>query len=69
MTLNIRAEFVNIFNRTEVANPTSANALSTQLRANPADPNSPTTGGFGYINPSTPAALPRQGTIVARFVF
>ena len=68
-TLNIRAEFTNIFNRTEMNNPTFANALTTQARANPADPTSATTGGFGFINTATAASLPRQGTIVARFVF
>jgi hypothetical protein len=69
MTLNVRAEFTNIFNRTELNNPTSTNALLTQVRTNPANPNSQTTGGFGYINTSTVFSLPRQGTIVARLTF
>jgi len=69
MTLNVRAEFTNIFNRTEVNNPTSSNAFLTQARVNNADPTSQTTGGFGYINTSTTASLPRQGSIVARIVF
>ena len=64
-TLNVRAEFTNIFNRTEVNNPTSSNALLTQARG----PNGNTTGGFGYINTGTVFSLPRQGTIVARFTF
>jgi hypothetical protein len=68
MTLNIRAEFINIFNRTQMNNPTSTNALATQTRAS-TDPNSSTTGGFGYINTGTTFSLPRQGTIVARFTF
>jgi len=65
VTLNLRAEFSNIFNRTEVNNPTSSNALLTQARGAKGN----TTGGFGYINTSTTYALPRQGTIVARFIF
>jgi hypothetical protein len=71
MSLNVRAEFTNIFNRPQLNNPTSANALATQQRVNAADPTSQTTGGFGYINTNTATALtlPRQGTIVARFVF
>lgn len=65
MTLNIRAEFTNIFNRTEVNNPTSSNALLTQTR----NAAGQTTGGFGYINTLGTTALPRQGSIVARLVF
>ena len=69
MTFNVRAEFTNIFNRTQMANPTSTNALATQTRLVPSDPTSKPTAGFGYINSSTVAALPRAGTIVARFQF
>jgi hypothetical protein len=65
MTLNIRAEFSNVFNRTEVSNPTSSNALATQTRSAVGA----TTGGFGYISTATTASLPRQGTLVARFIF
>jgi hypothetical protein len=65
MSLNIRAEFSNIFNRTEVSNPTSSNALLTQAK----NAAGQTTGGFGFVNTSTVFALPRQGTIVARFTF
>ena len=64
-TLNIRAEFTNIFNRTEVSNPTSSNALLTQVRSATGQ----TTGGFGYISTATTFGLPRQGSIVARLVF
>ena len=66
MTFNVRAEFTNVFNRTEMGNPTSTNAKATQttqaVTGNP-------TGGFGYINSSSVAAPPRAGTIVARFQF
>jgi hypothetical protein len=64
--VQIRAEFQNIFNRTEINNPTSTNAASTALT-------SPTTGlytsGFGYISTANVFAQPRQGQIVARFQF
>ena len=62
--LQVRAEFTNIFNRTEMANPTATNALATQ-NAN----NGQTTAGFGYINTGTTFSAPRQGQLVARFQF
>jgi hypothetical protein len=64
-SVQIRAEFTNIFNRTEVNNPTSGNALATQT-ANAAGQ---TTAGFGFINNGTTFSAPRQGTLVARFSF
>ncbi|MBV9504904.1 MAG: carboxypeptidase regulatory-like domain-containing protein [Acidobacteriia bacterium] len=68
--LQIRAEFTNIFNRTEPNNPTATNAFATQTRSL----NGNTAGGFGSIitNTTTGAvtfAGPRQGTLVARFQF
>ena len=41
------------------------NALATQTRS----ATGATTGGFGYVSTATTASLPRQGTLVARFVF
>ncbi len=64
MNLQIRAEFTNIFNRTEFNNPTSTNALATQTMAN-----GQTTGGFGYINNGTTFSAPRAGQLIARFSF
>ena len=70
--MSIRAEFTNIFNRTEPPNPTATNALATQTRN---ATTGLTTGGFGFINVlSAPVAatgilVPRQGTIVGRFTF
>jgi hypothetical protein len=58
-SVNLRAEFTNVFNRTEMNNPTVSNALATQTA----------TGGFGFINTGTTFSSPRQGTIVARFLF
>jgi hypothetical protein len=63
--LQIRAEFTNIFNRTEAVNPVANNALATQT-VNAAGQ---TTAGFGYINVGTVASPARQGTLVARFTF
>jgi hypothetical protein len=75
--LSIRADFANIFNRTLMVDPTTANPL-----------NAPTTntagqftGGFGIIpevfnlrafpasSNTNASQLPRQGTIVARVTF
>jgi hypothetical protein len=65
MTLTIRAEFTNIFNRTEVANPTSTNILATQTKNTAGQ----TTAGFGWINTTSVAFQPRQGDLIARFRF
>jgi len=72
MTLSIRAEFFNIFNRVFLNAPTSTNAGQTQVKSGNA-----TVSGFGYINTLvTPiqaagGAVPtvRNGQLVARFVF
>lgn len=65
MMLQIRAEFTNIFNRTQVNDPSSTNALATQTR----DAQGNTTAGFGFINTGTVFSPPRQGTLVGRFTF
>lgn len=81
-SLSIRAEFVNIFNRTQIGNP-STTAPGSPLSHNAAGQLS---GGFGVINetvsgpnvaPSVTAnavvgqlyQLPRTGTLIARFNF
>ena len=66
MNLQVRAEFTNIFNRTQMNSPTSTNALATQTRNTTTGQ---TTVGFGYINNGTTFSPPRQGTLVARFQF
>jgi hypothetical protein len=79
-SLQIRAEFSNIFNRAGINVPTATNAFATPTKVN-----GQTTGGFGYISPaavggaaSNPAAAsaatfatppPRQGTLVVRLQF
>jgi hypothetical protein len=64
MNLQIRAEFTNIFNRTEVNNPTSGNAFATQTTKNGQN-----TAGFGWVNTATVFSAPRAGQLVARFQF
>jgi len=73
VTLSVRAEFANIFNRTYLADP------STSGPQNPVTKNGAQqlTGGFGVIPevfavgavPSAASQLPRTGTIVARIQF
>jgi hypothetical protein len=80
--LQVRAEFVNIFNRTYLGNPSTTLALGNPLMRL----NGILTGGFGVINeqvatgaaPTTPSngnfstqlgGLPRTGTLIARFTF
>lgn len=65
MSLQVRAEFTNIFNRSEPNNPTAVNALATQIK----NATGQTSAGFGYINNATTSSAPRQGTLVARFQF
>jgi hypothetical protein len=73
MSLNVRAEFTNIFNRAGIPNPTNGQGpgqtyASTQIK-NPAT--GVNAGGFGWVNtnPATPVLFPRQGQLVARFQF
>jgi hypothetical protein len=63
MSLQIRAEFFNAFNRTYFANPDSGNPAQTQTRNAAGVP----TSGFGRINSASLANTPRNGQIVARF--
>jgi hypothetical protein len=69
MSLNLRVEFSNIFNRTYLNNPTSSNPTTPVTH----NGQGLLTGGFGYISTvfssTTQLAQPRNGTIVARFTF
>jgi hypothetical protein len=81
LNLQIRAEFVNIFNRTQIGNPSTTNPLAAPTR----NGSGYYTGGFGVINDvvatgATPSFTqnavvgqlyqqPRQGTLIARFTF
>ena len=71
-TVNIRAEFSNIFNRARMQDPAYANALATQTR----NPAGQATAGFGWLDTTfgtagavTSIQLPRTGTVVARLQF
>ncbi len=62
--LQVRAEFTNIFNRTEYASPASGNATAQQVAGmNGAG------SGFGYVNSLTTLQPPRSGQLVVRFTF
>jgi hypothetical protein len=65
MTFEIRSEFFNVFNRTQMANPTSTNALQTPQFNSAGIP----TAGFGRINSAELGANPREGHIVFRLQF
>jgi len=77
VTLSIRADFTNIFNRTLVVNPITTNPLAAPTKNQAGQ----YTAGFGVINEvfatgafpaasnTTASQLPRQGTLVARITF
>lgn len=69
MSLNIRVEFNNVFNRTYLNNPQASGYTLAQSFSGKTGF---TTPGFGYINPaiaSNQFGQPRNGVIVARFQF
>ncbi len=69
MTLMIRAEFTNIFNRIVVPIP-SINGFTSLLTPTQYGANGQLTGGFGFQNTIGGAGQqPRAGTMVARFTF
>jgi hypothetical protein len=65
MSLQLRAEFFNIFNRTFLNNPTSGNAQALQVRNAAGVP----TSGFGYISSGSVAAANRTGQLVGRITW
>jgi hypothetical protein len=85
MSLQVRAEFQNIFNRLFLASPIAVGSggFPSTAGANPAAPTtrntlSQLTSGYGYVNwvnggnsvlNPTAGAIPRSGQIVARFQF
>ena len=67
LSLMVRVDFSNVFNRTYLNNPVAAGYTAPQSTSNGL-----TTGGFGYINRATTGiqiGQPRNGTLVARFAF
>ena len=67
VSLQIRAEFFNVFNRTYITNPSLTAPTQPQARNGLGQP----TSGWGYINPTqlAPNFYPRNGQLVARFAF
>ena len=65
VTFQLRAEFFNVFNRTQQGNPVGTNALQSTVR----NPAGVPTAGFGYINSQSLFSNPRSGQIIARFAF
>jgi hypothetical protein len=61
-TLQIRAEFFNVFNRTYLNNPDSGNAAAT-----PTLDRGVPVSGFGRISSGSTFNPPRNGQLVARF--
>jgi hypothetical protein len=76
MTLQVRGEFTNVFNRAFMQDPTSTSAAAASTCATPGSTSTSCagtferrTGGFGWINTASVASPPRQGQLVARFTF
>lgn len=65
MTLQIRAEFFNVFNRTYLNNPDSTNFGASQAF----NTSGSVSSGFGRINSGSVPNPPRAGQLVARFQF
>ena len=75
LSLNIRAEFQNIFNRTYLNNPSVASPQTAPTCKLPSGANGACSSGlqvvsgFGSINTSSLLYQPRSGQLVAQFVF
>ena len=67
VTLNIRAEFFNVFNRVTLGTPSSSNPTATTSVNNATG----AISGFGYYNVGNTSTLgtPRNGQLVARIRF
>jgi hypothetical protein len=63
VTLAVRMEFFNVFNRTVLQSPSSGNPLSTQTR----DTSGVPTSGFGYINTATVLSSSTSGMFSQRY--
>jgi Carboxypeptidase regulatory-like domain/TonB dependent receptor len=72
VSLQVRAEFNNIFNRTLFLNTTAGTFVNPSTIRNAAIQRAPDgryTSGFGTINTTGVVSGERQGTLVARFTF
>jgi hypothetical protein len=64
-SLNVRAEFFNVFNRLYLPTPSASNPLATATFNSSGAP----TAGYGYITNSGGIGGQRNGQLVARFQF
>ncbi|MBV9504488.1 MAG: hypothetical protein JO323_05725 [Acidobacteriia bacterium] len=77
MNLTIRAEFINIFNRTVFPAPSATSPLTPPTcfvsgnngPTGACQPGSTIASGFGFIQTASIPGTPRQGQIAARFRF
>ena len=76
ISMNLRVEFVNIFNRTYLNNPSLTSPQTAPVCVEPngtngacGQPGLQTVSGFGTINTTTTLYPPRVGQIIARFQF
>jgi hypothetical protein len=67
MSLQIRAEFQNIFNRTQLPQPSSS--IGVNFQTTPSQTNGLYTGGFGTIVPTGGTVNARTGLLIGRFTF
>jgi hypothetical protein len=65
MSIEVRVEFFNIFNRTALPGPSTGNALAPQVSSAAGVP----TSGFGFIQTSGGLGGSRNGQFLARFRF
>jgi hypothetical protein len=63
VSLSVRMDFFNVFNRLVLGTPSASNPLSTQTR----DANGFTTSGFGYINTATVLSSSTSGMFNQRY--
>ena len=77
MSLSVRAEFVNIFNRTVLPAPSSTSPLTpatcflkgTSGATGACQPGATLASGFGFEQTAAITGGTRTGQLVARFVF
>jgi hypothetical protein len=63
VSLSVRMEFFNVFNRLVLSTPSSGNPLSTQVR----NSGGFTTSGFGFINTATVLSSSTSGMFSQRY--
>jgi hypothetical protein len=69
ISLNVRVEFANIFNRTQLPNPTLGNFATPTTTFTGGANNGLFSGGYGTILPTAGTNGQRTGTLVGRITF